>query len=85
PELIDAFRAAGFTESDIDRWFTYQDSGSLRLDVAAATIDQIRDAGVPRNQIHAANLCTQTHAEIFESYRAAGAKAGRMAGLIRCG
>ena len=84
-ELIASFRSAGWTEPDIARWFTHQDRGSLRLDLAAANIDQIRAAGVPCDQIHAVNLCTQTHADIFDSFRAAGANAGRMAGLIRGG
>ncbi len=83
PELLQEFRAAGFNESQISRWFTRNGAGLLRLDVGLANMDQIHDAGVPRNQIYAANLCTQTHSHIFDSFRAAGANAGRMAAMIR--
>jgi len=82
-ELIDAFGAA-FDETHIARWFTRDAAGSLRLDVAMANIDQLQTAGVPRDQIYAASLCTQTHADIFDSFRADGVAVGRMAALIRC-
>ena len=84
PELIDAFRAAGVDEPAIARWFTRLASGSLRLDVGAANVDQIAAAGVPRARIHAANLCTRTHVDTFDSFRADGARAGRMAALVKC-
>ena len=37
---------------------------------------------MPEN-IHVAELCTKTHADVFHSYRVLGAKAGRMIGIIR--
>jgi YfiH family protein len=83
PELKDVFRAHGADEEQIDRWFTRTATGSLRLDVAAANVDQIQALGVPRDRIFPAGLCTKTHDQWFESYRAAGTRAGRMAGLIR--
>lgn len=82
-ELLVAFRAAGFDESRLARWFTAAPSGSLVLDVALANRDQIHEAGVPRDRIHDVRLCTRTHASLFASYRAEGPAAGRMAGLIR--
>jgi YfiH family protein len=82
-ELIDAFRTGGASDEQIDRWFTRTPSGSLRLDVAAANVDQIQAAGVARDRIFQAGLCTKTHNQWFDSYRAAGPRAGRMAGLIR--
>jgi len=82
-ELIDAFRAQGADDDQIARWFMRTTDGSLRLDVATANIDQIQTMGVPSNQIFQAGLCTKTHYQWFESYRAAGPRAGRMAGLIR--
>ena len=82
-ELIDAFQAEGASDEQIDRWFTRTPTGSLRLDVAAANVDQLHAAGVPRDRIFHSGLCTRTHSQWFDSYRAAGPRAGRMAGLIR--
>ena len=33
--------------------------------------------------IHVAELCTKTHADVFHSYRVKASKAGRMIGVIR--
>jgi copper oxidase (laccase) domain-containing protein len=86
-ELIDAFRASGHARADIDRWFSRvpRASGqghSLRLDLARANLDQLRAAGVSRDHIYDCGLCTQTHHHLFDSYRAGGAHAGRMAAVI---
>lgn len=86
-ELIDAFLASGHARTDVDRWFARVPSasgkgGSLRLDVAKANADQLAAAGVPLEQIYACGLCTQTYREVFDSYRADGAEAGRMAAVI---
>jgi hypothetical protein len=83
PELVDAFRQSGASEAQLARWFTRTESGSLRLDLWAVNRDQLIDAGIPPAQIHLSGLCTQTHATIFDSYRAQGPNAGRMAALIR--
>jgi YfiH family protein len=82
-ELRDAFRSAGATDDQLARWFWRTATGSLRLDLWTANRDQLVAAGVPADRIHIAGLCTQTHAHLFESYRAAGVAAGRMAALIR--
>lgn len=82
-ELLDAFETAGATDDQLTRWFRRDDCGSLRLDLAAANRDQVRAAGVPADRIFVADLCTETYAEVFDSFRAAGERAGRMAGLIR--
>lgn len=89
-ELVDVFLAAGHAQADVDRWFTRASEGgggpsgdgSLRLDVALANADQLASIGVPRPQIHACGLCTQTYRDVFDSYRADGVDAGRMAGVI---
>jgi copper oxidase (laccase) domain-containing protein len=86
-ELVDAFLAAGHARRDIDRWFTRVPSAaraghSLRLDVAMSNVDQLAAAGVSREQIYACGLCTRTHRDVFDSYRADGANAGRMAAVI---
>jgi YfiH family protein len=83
PELLDAFRQSGATDAQLSRWFTRTERGSLRLDLWAVNRDQLIDAGIPAAQIHLSNLCTLTHASIFDSYRAQGPNAGRMAALIR--
>jgi hypothetical protein len=82
-EVFEAFRGSRALDRQFAEWFSRTDTGSLRLDLWTATRDQLRHAGVPGEQIHAAHLCTQTHSDIFESFRAAGAGAGRMAALIR--
>ncbi len=82
PNLVDAFRTAGFAEEDTNRWFTRTEAGSLRLDLWAANRDQLVSAGLRADQIFVCGLCTQTHRTIFDSYRAEGDNAGRMAGLI---
>jgi YfiH family protein len=81
PELIDTFRAQGASESALTRWFT-DVNGSLRLDLWSASRDQLLESGVPAGRIHACALCTKTHAQIFDSYRADGPNAGRSAALI---
>lgn len=82
-EIVDAFRSQGATEAELARWFATTDRGELRLDLWAATLDQIRGAGVPDDQTFVARLCTQSHPDVFDSYRAAGARAGRTAAIVR--
>lgn len=87
PELVVAFEDAGHDAGDIARWFTRVDmegptGGSLRLDVARANVGQLIAAGVPADRIHACGFCTKCHPDVFDSYRAAGAAAGRMAASI---
>jgi YfiH family protein len=82
-ELVAAFQQNGATDEQIERWFTPAANGKRRLDLWVATAEQLRDAGVNESRIHVASLCTRTHADVFDSYRAAGAAAGRMAALIR--
>jgi YfiH family protein len=83
PELMDAFGAAGATHHELARWFARTADGSLRLDLWSATHDQLVAAGVEPRHIHLCRLCTKTHAHIFDSYRADGPNAGRLAALIR--
>jgi YfiH family protein len=82
-EVLDAFRAAGASDAELGRWFSRSSDGALRLDLWQANYDQLVTAGVPATQIHQSRLCTQTHADVFESYRANGTRAGRMAAAIR--
>ena len=82
-ELVEAFRAGGASDEQLSRWFSRSDEGDLRLDLWTANRDQLLAAGVRAERIFAAGLCTRTYADVFDSFRAAGPRAGRMAGLIR--
>lgn len=79
--LIDAFTGAGHAAADLERWFN-RSGARPRLDLWTANRDQLAGAGVPADRIFTCGLSTVAHPDIFESYRVAGANAGRMAGLI---
>ena len=81
-EVPDAFRAAGHDDRSVDRWFSVGPGGRFHLHLARANRDQLEAAGVPAERIHVAGLCTRSYPDVFHSYRAAGANAGRMAALI---
>ena len=83
PEVAAAFRDAGHT--DLERWFTPGSGDRLHLDLAGANRDQLLEGGIPPARVHVAGLCTRSHPDVFHSYRAAGANAGRMVGAIRAG
>jgi copper oxidase (laccase) domain-containing protein len=57
-----------------DHWF---------FDGWACARRQLEQSGIPADQIHFAGLCTASHPEMLPSYRRAGARAGRIAGVIR--
>jgi polyphenol oxidase len=78
-----AFRDAGHHASMLARWFEPRPSGKFHLDLWRATRDELEGAGVMPDNIHIAELCTKTHADVFHSYRVHGASAGRMIGIIR--
>ena len=79
--LIEAFLAAGHAGGDVDRWF---DRSRIKphLDLWSANRDQLIAAGVPPANIYLCGLSTAAHPDIFDSYRIAGERAGRMAALI---
>ena len=79
--LLDAFLAAGHQRLDVDRWFI-RSSAKPHLDLWAANRDQLIAAGVSEAQIHICGLSTVSHPGVFDSYRVAGERAGRMAALI---
>lgn len=83
-ELLDAFAAAGHGEAARAAWFARGSDGRLRLDLWAANRALLVRAGLLPANVHVAGLCTKTHLTWFESYRAEGAAAGRLAAIIRC-
>jgi YfiH family protein len=66
-------------------WFASDEDGGLLLDLWRANRDQLARAGVPPAHVHGAGLCTVTRRDLFFSYRAEGAAAGRMVAAIRAG
>lgn len=85
PELPGAFEAAGHSRRDVERWFSHHDDEppGLRLDLWQASRDQLVAEGVDPVHVHVSGLCTVTRADLFCSYRRAGAAAGRMTAVIR--
>lgn len=84
-EVVQAFRDAAHGDGAIARWFAPGPAGRPYIDLWRANSDQLELAGVPRESIHVARLCTKTHADVLHSYRAVGEQAGRMLGMIRAG
>jgi polyphenol oxidase len=72
-----------FSPDDIARWFAPGRADRWQFDSWRAAQDQLEAAGVPTGQIHVARLCTAVHADLLCSYRRDGARAGRMAAVIR--
>jgi purine-nucleoside/S-methyl-5'-thioadenosine phosphorylase / adenosine deaminase len=77
------FRDAGHHPDMLARWFDPRAADTFHLDLWRATRDQLEGAGVMSENIHIAELCTRTHADVLHSFRADGDKAGRMLGVIR--
>jgi YfiH family protein len=78
-----ALRQAGHHADMLDRWFHPRPAGRFHLDLWSAARDQLEGAGVMPGNIHIAELCTKTHADVLHSYRAEGDRAGRMVAIIR--
>jgi len=79
--LLEAFAAAGHSNADIDRWFI-RSKPKPHLDLWTANRDQLAAAGLHADHIYICGLSTVSHPDVFDSYRVAGEKAGRMAGII---
>ena len=58
-------------------------AGHWYFDSGRAASDQLESAGVPRDQMFLAELCTASHPGVLCSYRRDGVGAGRIAGAIR--
>jgi YfiH family protein len=68
--------------SDCDAWFAPDGKTRWRLDLWSAARDQLLAAGVPREGVHIAAMCTAHQPDDFWSYRRDGAAAGRMVAAI---
>ena len=79
--LVDAFLDAGHSRADVDRWLI-RSSAKPHLDLWTANRDQLIAAGLRSTQIHVCGLSTVSNPDVFDSYRVAGDRAGRMAGII---
>jgi purine-nucleoside/S-methyl-5'-thioadenosine phosphorylase / adenosine deaminase len=84
-EVVEAFRNAGHDDEAVKGWFSIGPSGRFHLHLARANRDQLLGADLQADNVHVADLCTRSYPDVFHSYRAAGAKAGRMAAVIRVG
>jgi polyphenol oxidase len=82
-EVVEAFRGAGHRDESLDRWFSCEPGRRPYFNLWQANRDQLESVGVPAEGIHVAGLCTRTHPDVFHSYRARGAAAGRMAAVVR--
>lgn len=79
--LVEPFLRAGHAPGDVARWFTRRLS-RLHLDLWSANRDQLIQAGLRPEQVFTCGLSTLAHPGLFDSYRAEGERAGRMAALI---
>jgi hypothetical protein len=57
-------------------------SGRVHIDLAAVNREQLIEAGVPKEHIYSAGLCTQCRTEDFWSYRREKEGAGRMFSFV---
>jgi len=82
-EVVEAFRGEQHPEAEIERWFSIGPGGRHHLHLARANRDQLERCGLDPANIYVADVCTRSYPDVLHSYRAAGAGAGRLAGLIR--
>jgi len=62
--------------------FVAERDGRPHLDLVSANRAQLREAGVPAEQVRASEMCTACATKRFYSYRKEGAQAGRMLAVV---
>lgn len=80
-ELVEAFLVAGHAPARVEAWFARDTA--LRLDLWAATRDQLVNAGLDPAHIYLCGVCVACRPEQCFSCRREGAGTGRLAGVIR--
>ena len=78
-EVVTEFTRAFTTHAKLIRPRT---TGKATIDLRAALMDQLIEAGVPGAQIESTDRCTFTHADEFFSHRRDRGLTGRMAALV---
>jgi YfiH family protein len=76
PEVRAAFGAAA------DGAFAPGSGGRLHLDIRAANVRQLLDAGVPAGSVFHVDECTSCRADLYHSYRRDGRGGGRMISFV---
>jgi len=79
--VVAAFEQAGHDPRDLDRWFL-RSFAKPHLDLWRANGDQLIGSGLRADRVFACGLSTVAYPEVFDSFRVAGERAGRMTGLI---
>ena len=79
--VVEAFEKAGHDAHDLDRWFL-RSFAKPHLDLWRANSDQLIASGVTSDRLYTCGLSTVSHPDVFDSYRVAGERAGRMAGVV---
>jgi polyphenol oxidase len=79
--VFHAFEEAGHTAGDLNRWFL-RSFAKPHLDLWRANADQLIASGLGAERVFTCGLSTVSHPDVFDSYRVAGERAGRMAGLV---
>jgi len=82
-ELRDGFREAGHDLDALTPWFIEAPGARPHLDLPRANRDQLVAAGLRAEHVHACELCTACHLEVFYSFRREAQQVGRLAGGIR--
>ncbi len=75
-EVYEAFRERSFPMSYIAEW--RPDTHKYHIDLWAANLLQLKDFGVPDNQVQNSGICTYTRHQDFFSARRLGVKSGRI-------
>ncbi len=83
PEVRERVVQGGVDPAAAACWFRPGRAARFFLDLWQAVSDQLVQAGVPEDRVHACRLCTATYRHLFYSYRAEGAGTGRLVGIIR--
>jgi polyphenol oxidase len=81
-DVLDIFRAPGSYGNQADRYFTEQHDGSYLLDLNAALVTQLVNAGIQQDHIEVSNICTACRLDLFYSHRFEKGKTGRFCGMI---